>query len=380
MNENDNVICTRCVMDTTDPEIVFDEKGICNHCKQAEEKLRKSPFYQDKKVKNQLLNDIVANIKRTHTKRKYDCIIGVSGGVDSTYIAYYVKKVLKLRPLAIHLDNGWNSELAVKNIENVLKILEIDLITHVINWDEFKGIQKAFVFSGTPDWEIPTDHAIDTLLYQMAAKYGVKFIITGQNIATESILPHLWSQGHLDSIYIKDVVAKNNPTKIDTFPFVSLLDFVFFVYIKKIKLFSLLNYIDYNKEKALQILERETNYIRYPYKHYESIYTRFYQGFILPQRFGYDKRKAHLSSLIVSGQITRSHAIEELKKDPYPDPSLLTKDLALFKKKLEFSDNDFDNIMKSEKKTMLDYRCLERSVNYNFIKMCMEIGKKYAKL
>ena len=281
-------ICTRCVMDTSDPDISFDAHGVCNHC-----------IGYDQLVSRQLLTGaegtdalgrIAETIREEGKGKPYDCIVGVSGGVDSTYVAYVVKK-LGLRPLAVHLDNGWNSELAVKNVENVLKKLGIELFTFVIDWEEFKDLQLAFLRASTPDSEIPTDHAIFSLIYRMAAKFKVRYVLPGFNARTESHLPAAWSQGHYDWKYIKSVHDRFGRVPLATFPHVNLAQFTWYRLTQR--WVSVLNYVDYVKKDAMQVLEKELGWRYYGGKHYESIYTRFYQGYILPRKFGYDKRRTH---------------------------------------------------------------------------------------
>jgi len=351
-------ICNRCVMDTTDPEIQFDKKGICNHCYQYDESIKKFVF--DGEKGKEKLNHIVNEIKKSGKGKEYDCIIGVSGGVDSSFVAYKVKE-LGLRPLAVHLDNGWDSELAVKNIELFLKKLDIDLYTHVLDWEEFKNLQLSFLKASTPDSEIPTDHAIWAVLYEMADRIETKYVIFGGNIRTESHLPRSWSHGHMDWKYIKSIHNEFGNLPLNTFPHMNFLRYNRnLIFLKSI---DILNYIDYSKKEAMDILEKELGWKYYGGKHYESIYTRFYQGFILPRKFGYDKRRTHLSSLICSGEINRLEAIEELKTEPYP-AELQSQDKEYVIKKLGISDHEFDRIMKLPKKKFWDYPSYEKSWYY----------------
>ncbi|HRJ76743.1 MAG TPA: N-acetyl sugar amidotransferase, partial [Anaerolineales bacterium] len=305
-------ICTRCIMDTTDPEIFFNEQGVCNHC-YDHDRLTKQKVMSGK-AGEIYLKKLIEQMKYDGRNKSYDCIIGVSGGVDSTYVAYLVKH-MGLRPLAVHMDNGWNSELAVKNIEETLKRLGIDLYTQVLDWEEFKGLQVAFLKASTPDSEIPSDHAIWAVLGNMADKLKIRYIISGFNVRTETHLPRTWSQGHFDWKYIRTVNQLFGRSKLKTFPYIG-----FFTYYRRLlthKRIDILNYIDYNKSEAMKILENELGWRYYGGKHYESIYTRFYQGYILPEKFGYDKRRCHLSSLICSGEITREQALKELEKPTY---------------------------------------------------------------
>jgi N-acetyl sugar amidotransferase len=336
-------------MDTTDPDIEFDENGVCNHCHQYDEQTKNKVFSGPEGQRK--LKEIVDKIKRDGANKQYDCVIGVSGGVDSTYVAYKVKE-LGLRPLAVHLDNGWDSELAVQNIERTLKKLEIDLYTHVIDWEEFKDLQLAFLRASTPDSEIPSDHAIVSLMCQMARKIRVKYIILGYNTRTESHLPKAWSQGHFDWKYIQHVHQQFGTSELKTFPHMD--KWLFLSYRATQKWINILDYLDYVKTDAMQFLQNELGWKYYGGKHYESIYTRFYQGYILPTKFGYDKRKTHFSSLICSGEITREQALTELEKEPYP-LNLQEEDKAYVIKKLDLTAAEFEDIMTRPKKTYHDY-------------------------
>lgn len=345
-------ICTKCIMDTTDPDIEFDSDGICNHCKRAEKLIQERTFI-DLDIRKRKLQELVTRIKNDGIGKPYDCIIGVSGGVDSTYVAYEVKR-LGLRPLAVHLDNGWNSELAVSNIEKTLNTLDIDLYTYVIDWEEFKDIQLSFLKASVPDGEVPTDHAIIAILYKIANKYNVKYILNGVNFATESIIPVKWGYGYFDFKYISSIQRIFGSKKIKTYPHINLLYLFYSMFIKKVKFISFLDLIDYNKEIAMSLIQKDLGWIYYGGKHYESIYTRFFQAFILPRKFNIDKRKGHLSSLIVSGQIKRETALEELKKEICPE-NMLKDDYAYILKKFNFTDSDFEAIMNLPLKTFMDY-------------------------
>jgi N-acetyl sugar amidotransferase len=351
-------------MDTTDPDIVFDADGVCSNCHRYDEISRARLIPMDERPAR--LRQLVDEIKRKGKKKKYDCIIGVSGGVDSTYVAYLVKE-LGLRPLAVHFDNGWNSELAVSNIEKILKKLDIDLYTHVVDWEEFKDLQVSFLRASTPDAEVPTDHAINALLFKTASKFGVSYIINGQNLSTESILPVKWGYGYYDATYVKDVHKKFGKVPLKTTPLMGLAELFYYMQVKKIRLLQILNYVDYNKAQVMELLKEKLGWTYYGGKHYESIYTRFFQAYILPRKFNIDKRKAHLSSLIHSGQITRAEALEELKQDVAP-ADVLQQDKEYVIKKLGFTDSEFENIMKQPCKTFLDYktqyRVLEKAKQY----------------
>jgi N-acetyl sugar amidotransferase len=328
-------------MDTTDPDISFDHNGVCSHCHYYDS-LAATKLLRGEEREHRL-RKLVDQIKAAGSGRDYDCIIGVSGGVDSTYVAYVVKR-LGLRPLAVHLDNGWDSELAVSNVERVLKTLGIDLFTHVIDWEEFKDLQLAFLKASTPDSEIPTDHAIMALLYQVAAKQRVKYILIGVNFATEAILPTKWSYGHADLKYIQGIQRQFGQKELKTYPCFSLAKLSYYMFVRRIQLVSILDYVDYDKKKAMDVLQRELGWVYYGGKHYESIYTKFFQAFILPAKFNIDKRKAHFSSLICSGQMSRDEALELMKCEIYP-PADLAADRTYAIKKLGLTEQEFEQIM-----------------------------------
>ncbi|MBP2201440.1 N-acetyl sugar amidotransferase [Methanococcus voltae] len=346
-------MCNRCVMDTSDPDITFDENGYCNHCNKALKVLSEPPVGLPKEEKQRALNEVVERIKNDGKGKQYDCIIGVSGGVDSTYVAYLVKK-LGLRPLAVHLDNGWNSELSVQNIENTLKILDIELYTYVLDWDEFKDIQKSFLKAGVPDLEIPTDHAINALLYQIAYKYDIKYILNGSNVETEQIGVHSWSNGHYDWRYIELIQKKFGKQKFRTFPHITPLKLIKWNFIKNIRRVRILDYVEYKKENVLNVLEKELTYKRYSKKHGESTYTYFIQNYILPKRFEFDKRKMHFSSLICSGQMTREEAIYELSK-PLMAENEISELIEYVCDKFEITKEEFGRYMNLPVKTYFDY-------------------------
>lgn len=350
-NHTKPTTCTRCIMDTSDPDIYFDEDGVCNHCHRYDQELPKRVFHGQEGVSR--LKSLVDKIKSSSKNAEYDCIIGVSGGVDSTYVAYLTKQ-LGLRPLAVHFDNGWNSELAVSNIEKTLDKLGIDLHTYVMNWPVFKNLQLSFLKASTPDGEIPTDHAINALLFQEASKRKIKYIISGMNFATESMSVPAWSYGHSDWKYIKAVHKLFGTSDLKTFPHFNFVDLFKWNILQRIQVVSVLNYIEYNKEQAMEILKNELGWVYYGGKHYESVYTRFYQGYILPEKFGIDKRRGHLSDLIRSGQISREQALEEIKKQGYPE-ELLRQDKDFVLKKFSLTEAEFDSIMKLPRKLFTDY-------------------------
>ena len=349
--------CRRCIMNSqADPDIEIDGDGICNHCRRYDTLLPVRVLKGE--AGRQALDSIVAAIKERGKSHEYDCLIGVSGGVDSTYVAYLTKQY-GLRPLAIHLDNGWNSELAVKNIERVMRTLEIDLHTEVLDWDEFRELQLSFLKSSTTDMEIPTDHAILAVLWKQAIKHNIKYIISGMNFATESTFVQSWVYGHWDWPYVKAVQKQFSGRKLRTYPHFTY-PYLFYVHVMRaVRSVSILNYVDYEKPKAMEVLQKELGWQYYGGKHYESVYTRFMQGYILPKKFGVDKRYGHLSDLIRAGQMTREEALSELASPPYP-AELFTKDYAFVLKKFGMTDEQFQEIMQAPVKTFRDYPNTER--------------------
>lgn len=346
-------VCNRCIMDTSDPEITFNSEGICNHCENANLLLSQFPYALEKKLKEKEFERLISQIKKHGKNKKYDCVIGLSGGVDSTYVAYLLKKA-GLNPLAVHLDNGWNSELSVKNIESICNELNLELYTKVLNWEEFKDIQLSFLRSSTPDLEIPTDHAIFVTLFEVARKFNVKYILTGVNVATESIMPRIWSYGHWDWKYIKGIHLKYGSVKIKDFPHLGMLKLIYYLKIKRIKWVNILNYTEFEKEKAKELIIEKLNWRDYGGKHHESLYTKFYQTYILPKKFGIDKRKAHLSSLICSNQITREEAMH-LVLLPFVSETESKIEKEYLEKKFNLTEEEFDEIMKVAPKTFYNY-------------------------
>jgi len=331
-------------MDTTVADIVFDENGVCNVCQQFVARMD-SELHNDAEGQRRL-KALMEKIKAEGQKKEYDCVIGVSGGVDSTYVAYLVKKVYGLRPLAVHLDNGWDSELAVANVEQVLKRLDIDLYTYVLDWEEFKDLQISFLKSSISNAEIPTDHAIWALLVRTAARYGVRYIISGSNIVTEALMPESWLYNSKDAKIIKAIQNQFGHMKLKTFPLLSTLDFVYYLMIRGIRWIPILNYIPYIKEEAKQILMQDLGWRDYGGKHYESIYTRFFHAYYLPEKFGVDLRRSYLSAVVVSGQMSRLEALREIAQPP-ASPDQIEEDIEFVTKKLGLNAKAFDEIMKA---------------------------------
>jgi len=365
--ESEYQICKRCVMDTTDPQIAFDEQGYCNHCTNAIKKLNEI-YFIDPETKRKKLNEIVNKIKEDGKKKKYDCVIGLSGGVDSSYLAYIVVKVLGLRPIAVHVDNGWNSELAVMNIDNIVNKLGIDLITHVIDWEEFKDLQKAYLKASVIDLEALSDNAIVIAIHRILKKYKLNYFLIGFNQAAESIMPTSWLYSpKYDSLNIKSIYEKfGKKLKLKTYPMLSFIEYIQYRFFDNSTSINILDLVHYDKKNAISILQSELNWKDYGGKHYESKITQFYQAFILPNKFNVDKRKAHLSSLICSDQIRRTEALQILEELPY-DVRKLHEDKGYFLKKLEMNEAELEIIMKSKPVQHYDYS----SYNEMFYKLGM---------
>jgi len=359
-------ICTQCIMDTSDPEITFDENGVCHHCYDYDRRVQSEVFKGEDG--RQRLAKVVETIKEEGKGKKYDCILGLSGGVDSTYVAYLCKRIYGLRPLAVHLDNGWNSEVAVRNIENIVNILGIDLYTEVLDWDMFRRLQLSFLRASTPDSEIPTDHAIVSTLYNLAKKNGIRWIMDGSNVVTEIMVPATWSHGHSDWKYIKTLNQLFDPkNKLKKYPHYNYFQYRYeYPVMRGLQRFPILNYVDFNKKEAMEIMKRELKWEPYGGKHYESIYTRFYQGYILPTKFGFDKRRPHLSCLVKNKQITRDEALAMIQQPALSD-DILAQDKVFVSKKLGLTEREFENIMALPRKTFWDYPSYELEIRTNLL-------------
>lgn len=343
-------ICQRCVMDSSVKEIIFYPDGRCSLCRNYDENLSKE-IHVDQQGKERF-KKLIKVVKKTK-KGKYDCLIGISGGVDSSFVAHLVK-MYELNPLAVHLDNGWNTELAVDNVEKLVKELNIDLYTEVLNWNEFKSIQKSFLLSSISNIEIPTDHAIWATLAKIAKKEKIKYIFAGNNVVTESIMPESWLYHSKDFRLIKAINKKFGKKNISSFPRLSLFDYFYLFIFRGIRWVPVLNYFDYIKEDAKKTLIDQYGWRDYGGKHYESIFTRFFHAFYLPKKFGYDLRKSYLSALICSNQITRDEALMELSQPP-ADEKQLIHDVEYVKKKLNFSNEEFENMIDQPTKSFKDY-------------------------
>ncbi|MEN6327032.1 MAG: N-acetyl sugar amidotransferase [Syntrophomonas sp.] len=344
-------VCTRCIMDISDPLIVFDEDGYCNHCTEALNRINEQLLPLSGRA--QALDVLIDKIKKEGKGKPYNCIIGLSGGVDSSTVAYWVSK-LGLNPLAIHFDNGWNSELSVDNINMLVDKLKIDLYTYVVDWSEFRDLQLAYIKSSVANCEAPTDHAISALLWNAAKQHKVKYVLTGSNLATESIMPYSWGHYNQDLKNIRAIHKQFGTMPLKTFPTRRLDRYFYDVFVKRIRFIPFLNYLDYNKDQSKQMLISEIGWRDYGGKHYESIWTRFFQGYYLPVKFGFDKRRPHLSSMICAGLLSREEALAEMEKASY-DENLLQNDMEFVLKKFDFTMEQFEKLMKTPPRPATDF-------------------------
>ena len=336
-------VCTRTVMDTSDPDIRFDADGVSNYVHEFEAFMDAMPSTKARKAG---LETRIAQIKAEGAGKRYDCVLGLSGGVDSSYLAYLAKN-WGLRPLVVHFDNGWNSELAVDNIERIVSKLGFELATHVMNWEEFRDLQRSYFLASVVDIEVPTDNLIFGALFRLAAKHKVRTILSGTNYATEWLMPPRWNYRKNDAANIKAIQAQFGSRKLKELPILGVWNQGRYTILNGIRTWAPLDLIDYSKAGAKQLLMEEFGWRDYGGKHYESVFTRFYQGYVLPKKFGIDKRRAHLSTLILNGEITRDEALAELQQPTY-DEDLQAEDRAYVGKKLGFTEEEFDRILAAE--------------------------------
>ena len=371
-------MCNNCVMDTTDANITFDEHGVCDHCNGFYKNILPK-WHTDAKGWNSL-QGVLKNIKKKGNGKKYDCIIGMSGGIDSSYLTYVAKEKLALKPLVFHVDAGWNSQTAVNNIEKIVDKLQLDLYTEVIDWEEMRDLQLSYFKSGVPHIDTPQDHAFFATMYKFAEQYDVKYILTGANYSTECIRnPIEWMYYQSDSIQLRDIHTRFGTRPLVNFPVTSILRHkVYLPYIKGIKLFRPLNYLPYVKERAISLLIDQFGWQSYPQKHFESRFTKFYEGYWLPKKFGYDTRRVQFSSLILTKQMTRAQALEKLKHPPY-DEATVSQDFEYVATKLGISVEELQSYLDAPNKTYKDYKSQESiyTVGARFMRLFgLELGGK----
>ncbi|WP_417449432.1 N-acetyl sugar amidotransferase [Kordiimonas sp.] len=355
MDDRKYQICTNCVMDTTDSAIVFDSAGVCDHCKGFYTQVEPN-WHTDARGREQL-DGIIERIKADGKGRDFDCIIGMSGGIDSSYLVYAAKEMMGLRPLVFHVDAGWNSQIAVNNIEKLVDGLGLDLYTEVIDWQEIKDLQLAYFKSGVPHIDTPQDHAFFATMYKFAEEHKVRNVLTGANYSTECIRnPIEWMYYQSDSIQLKDIHRKFGSRPLKNFPITSILKHKLYLpYIKGIKVERPLNYIPYIKSDAVKLLTERFGWQPYPQKHFESRFTKFYEAYWLPEKFGFDTRKVQYSSLIVTGQMTREEALEKLRVPAF-DPETIDQDFEYIATKLGITTDELRGYFNAPNKSYKDYR------------------------
>jgi N-acetyl sugar amidotransferase len=347
-------ICSRCVMDTSAIDITFDDDGVCNYCTDFIDDYG-HVLDKDPEQRRLELNLFLDAVKENGKGNQYDCVIGVSGGVDSSWALVQAVKH-GLRPLAVHMDNGWDSELAQNNIANLVKKLDVDLYTLVINWTEYRSLMQAFFDADVVDVELLYDNAMYAVNYQQAAKHKVKHILAGTNQATEGMhVPDEWNWFKFDKRNIKSIGKRFGDIRLNTFPSLGTIEFIYYEFIKKIRWVPFLDNFEYNKLETIETLKQEFGFKSYPFKHYESIFTRFYQGYILPNKFKIDKRRVHLGALVISGQMTREQALSGIDGIAYPSERSLEDDKIYFSKKMGWTLQQLQDYINRPPKAHLEY-------------------------
>lgn len=371
-------VCTNCVMDTTDSKITFDEDGVCDHCSTF--RSHTLPNWHTDARGEAELQRMVREIKINSKGQDFDCIIGMSGGIDSSYLTYIATEKLGLKPLVFHVDAGWNSQIAVNNIEKMVDGLGLDLFTEVIDWEEMKDLQLAYFRSGVAHIDTPQDHAFFATMYKFARKHKVRYILTGANLSTECVRnPVEWMYYQSDSIQLRDIHRKFGKRPLKSYPVTSILwHKIYLPYIQRIKVLRPLNSLPYIKEDAVRLLSERFGWQPYPQKHFESRFTRFYESYWLPEKFGYDVRKVQYSSLILTGQMTREEAMQRLTSLPF-DSTTINQDKEFVATKLGISVDELDGYMRAPNRTYRDYRNQEwiYEIGARVMKLLgMEVGGK----
>lgn len=355
-------ICTYCVMDTSDPDISFDVNGQCNHCRDFESLRGTVWFPNDEGARR--LEHMLERLKKEGKGKPYDCILGLSGGVDSSYLALKAHE-WGLRPLAVHVDAGWNSELAVQNIERIVKHCGYELHTHVVNWEDMRNLQLSYLRAGVANQDVPQDHAFFAGLYHFATDHKLRFVLNGGNVASEAISPAAWHGDAMDADNLRAIHAAYGTQPLTDYPLINFSRYYFwYPIVRRMTPLRPLNLIAYSKADAIAEMERQIGWQAYPRKHGESLFTKFFQNYYLPSKFGYDKRRPHFSSLIASGSMTRGRA-RELLIEPLYEEEELRRDRQYICRKLRISDAEFEDLMK---------RPIQHHTNFN------NWGKKYARM
>ena len=343
-------------MDTTDPTIIFNENGESDYYTNYIQTIK--PNWHTDEIGHKELIEVAKKIKKDGKNRDFDCIMGLSGGLDSSYAAYVAKEVMGLRPLIFHVDAGWNTEKAVSNIEKLVNGLELDLYTEVVNWEEMKDLQLAFLKSQIADQDLPQDYAFFSGLYKFAKKHKIKYVLTGANYSTECCRePEEWGGfPGIDTLLVKDIHSKFGKKPLKTFPLVDILKYkIYYKYILGMKVFKPLNLVPFIKKDAENFLNEKYGWESFQHKHHESRFTRFYEDFWLPRKFGFQKRRAHFSSLILTGQMTREEALERVSK-PELSEEFLRKEFDYIADKLDLTRDELRAIFEGENKTFRDYK------------------------
>lgn len=344
-------ICKRCVMDQSDPSIVFDAKGVCNHCAKYDADVVK---YAAKYPKDGLPK-FIERLKTQNKNRPYDCVIGVSGGVDSSYLLHKTVKDWGLRVMAVHVDGGWNAEVAVANIEKMIKKLNVRLHTIIIDWQEMRDLQRAFFKAQLINQDTPQDHAFFAALYAYAVKNNVHDVLSGHNLATESVMPQSWGHSPMDALHLRSVHKRHGDKPLKKFPVVDFVSYYFtYPYFYRMTVHNPLNYLDYRKDDSVKFLAQEYDWKDYGWKHYESRFTKFFEAVYLPQKYGFDKRRAHLASLVLSGEVTREDALAVLDRSPLT-PDVENNEMEYICTKLGFSVKEMKDFMLPGGRSHLEY-------------------------
>lgn len=355
MNTRQYQICTKTIMDTSDANIVFDAEGISDYYHNFKDVIE--PNWHTADCGYVELMHTAEKIKKEGRGKDFDCIIGLSGGLDSSYTAYVTKEIMGLRPLIFHVDAGWNTQQAVSNIEKLLHGLNLELYTEVINWEEMKDLQVAFLNAQIPDQDLPQDTAFFSGLYKFATKYKVKYVLTGSNFSTECCRePEQWGAYLMDATLIKDIHSKFGKRPLKTFPIVDTVTHkIYYNYVLGMNVFKPLNFVPFIKTEAEKLLEEKFGWERFQHKHHESRFTRFYEDYWLPRKFGYEKRRAHFSSLILTGQMTRDEALNRISR-PEMSEDFLIQEFEYVASKLDLTKQELQTIFKGENKTYRNYR------------------------